>query len=102
MDPVTLVPETPVEFDEHTYTARMNANLLRWQVFRDNGLTPVGYLDAVYQPTESANGWQLTVADRSNRPIGELGKRAAAGTVPAVDSYSNALVWLLARERGDA
>ena len=102
MRPETLVTEAPTEFDGHTYTARRNEGELRWQVFRDDSLAPIGYLTAVHQPSEALNGWQLTVEDHAGRPIGELSKRAEPGTLPAVDSYRNALVWLLARERGDA
>ena len=100
MNPETLVTEAPTEFGGHTYTARRSRS--RWQIFRDDAFAPVGYLTAIYQPTETLNGWQLTVEDHAGRSIGELSKRAAPGTVPAVDTYRNALVWLLARERGDA
>jgi hypothetical protein len=105
LDPESLVSEQPHEFDGCTYTARRNPGELRWQVFRDPGeFGPVGYLEAVHQPTESCrdDGWQLAVFDHASRPVGERGKRDAPGTVPAVDTFRNALVWLLARERGDA
>jgi hypothetical protein len=104
LNPESLVSEQPREFDGHTYAARRNAGELRWQVFRDNALAPVGFLEAVHQPTESCrdDGWQLVVLDASNRPVGERGKRAAPGTVPAVDNFHNALGWLRARELGIA
>jgi hypothetical protein len=94
--PGSLVTEEPVVFGDNVYTARRNAGEYRWQVFCEGMLAPAGYLEAVYQPTETGDngGWQLAVFDRDNRPVGERGKRAAPGTVPAVNSYNNALSWI--------
>jgi hypothetical protein len=108
MKPEDLVTEEPVAYGGHTWTARrnaaaMNPGTVRWQVFREDGSGPAGYLEAVYQPTESVHdhGWEITVSDPAGLPVGEQGRHAAPGTVPAVSSYRNALAWLLARERGD-
>lgn len=102
--PDSLVSEKDTEFDGHTWTARRNPGELRWQVFREDSFAPVGYLDAVHQPTESTrnDGYQLVVTDAACKPIGEHGKHDAPGTVPAVNSYRNALDWLRARMLGIA
>jgi hypothetical protein len=100
-NPEDLVSEDPVEFDGQQYTARRNPGENRWQVFGD-AFAPVGYLEAVYQPTEtlSNGGWQIAVFDSAAQQVGEPGKRDAPGTVPAVDSYEQALHWLWARGQG--
>lgn len=99
-----LVSEAPTELGGRTWTARRNEGEARWQVFLDEGFGPAGYLEAVYQPTEATGngGWQIRVFDRRCSPIGELSKRAAPGTVPAVNSYQQALAWLDYRDRGIA
>jgi hypothetical protein len=104
LNPESLVTETPVRHGDYTYVARRNEGELRWQVFRDGEFTPFGALEAVHQPTESCrdDGWQLVVFGPDGRSVGVRGKRDAPGTVPAVDSFRNAIDWLLARERGDA
>lgn len=98
-----LVTEKPMLYGGLVYTARRNPDEARWQVFTEKGFAPVGYLEAVHQPTETTinNGWQIAVYDRHNQPLGELRKRAP-GTVPAVNSYVYALALLDRAEGGIA
>jgi hypothetical protein len=103
----TLVPEEPIEFGGYQWSFRRNNDKpgeATWQVFRDDQFTPVGFVRAVYQPTETteAGGWQLAVFDGNNKPVGESGKRDAPGTVPAVSHGRQALDWIRARMLGIA
>jgi hypothetical protein len=101
-----LVPEGPVEFDGRQWSFRRNNDEpgeATWQVFRDDQLTPAGFIRAVHQPSEALDpsGWELAVFDGSNQPIGDP-EGFARGVVPAVSYGRQALDWIRARMIGIA
>jgi hypothetical protein len=102
---ISMVTEEPTREPVNTgdiYTARLTPGtpLPRWTVFRDGRFTPVGYLEAVYDPRE--NTWGLVVTDGNLQRIGTHGKRDNPDVPPHVTSYHNALAWLMWREKGIA
>jgi hypothetical protein len=63
------VLEYRVEFGEHAYTSRRNADERRWQIFRDGTPAPVGFMED--RPDPALDGEvRLFVFDGENRPIG--------------------------------
>ena len=101
----SMVSEEPTqEPDGHGpfYTARRTPDTdpPRWTVFRDGQFTPVGYIEAVYDPQERA--WGLAVTDGNQRRIGVHGKRDNPDVPPYVDGYHNALAWIMWRLQGIA
>lgn len=105
-----LLPETPVMCNDHTYTARRNAEpepdgSWRWQVFRDNEMTPVGFIQSHDCPEFGEFGkGRLMVFDANGRPMSEPKPDRGDG---CVGSYQNALAWfemelLLAKGRRSA
>jgi hypothetical protein len=97
---VTEEPTRPAHGQGPFYTARRTPDTdpPRWQVFRDGQFTPVGYIEAVYDPRERA--WGLAVTDGNLRQIGTHGKRDNPDVPPYAGSYSDALNWIIWREQG--
>lgn len=71
---IGLVPEEPVRYnDGHLYTVSRSPDhegLPRWQVFRDNEFTPVGYAQGHRCPLMDGAP-ALVVFDTNNRPLRE-------------------------------
>ncbi len=95
----TRLTEEPTLYGEHIYTARRNEGELRYQVFRDGDLAPVGYIDA-HRCTYHGNAWRLRVYGADLAPIGQP-SRHGADHAGCVHSYTNALSHLRAVDLRD-
>ncbi len=88
----TLVSEEPQEFGGHTYTARRSVDLHqgmpRWQVFRDDWFTPVGFIQG-HVCEDSSESAGLLVYDTNNQPLFPAEDSRGDG---CVRTYSDALV----------